>query len=38
MTAENSYPDLIDKLADGISKLTSSEAWRDYLGFQVEQE
>jgi antirestriction protein ArdC len=28
------HADLIDKLADGVSKLTSSEEWQDYLDFQ----
>jgi len=34
MTAENNYSDLIDKLADGIGKLTSSDGWQNYLDFQ----
>jgi antirestriction protein ArdC len=34
MTGKNSHPELVEKLAAGISNLTSSEEWRRYLDFQ----
>lgn len=34
MTAMNNHPELIEKLAEGISNLTSSEEWQHYLSFQ----
>jgi antirestriction protein ArdC len=33
-TGKNAHPELIEKLAEGISNLTSSEEWRRYLDFQ----
>lgn len=34
MTAKNNHPELIEKLTEGISNLTSSEEWQHYLDFQ----
>ena len=34
MTAKNNHPELIEKLAEGIGNLTSSEEWQHYLDFQ----
>ncbi|MHB1519573.1 MAG: ArdC-like ssDNA-binding domain-containing protein [Acidimicrobiales bacterium] len=34
MTAKNNHPELIEKLAEGISNLTASEEWQHYLTFQ----
>jgi hypothetical protein len=34
MTAKNTHPELIEKLTEGISNLTSSEEWQHYLDFQ----
>jgi antirestriction protein ArdC len=34
MTAKNNHPELIEKLVEGISNLTSSEEWQHYLDFQ----
>ena len=34
MTAKNNHPELIEKLADGISNLTTSEEWQRHLDFQ----
>ena len=34
MTAKNNHPELIEKLTEGISNLTSSEEWQHYLNFQ----
>ena len=34
MTAKNSHPELIEKLTEGISNLTSSEHWHRHLDFQ----
>jgi hypothetical protein len=34
MTAKNNHSELIEKLAEGISNLTSSEEWQHYLDFQ----
>jgi antirestriction protein ArdC len=34
MTLMNSRPDLLTQLEEGIARLTSSAAWRDYLVFQ----
>jgi hypothetical protein len=34
MTAEKNHPELIERLAEGISNLTSSEEWQHYLDFQ----
>ncbi|MHB8247121.1 MAG: hypothetical protein ACYDGN_17605 [Acidimicrobiales bacterium] len=34
MTAKNNHPELIEKLAEGIANLTSSEEWQRYLTFQ----
>jgi antirestriction protein ArdC len=34
MTAKNNHPELIAQLAEGISNLTSSEDWQNYLDFQ----
>jgi len=34
MTAKNDHPELIEKLTEGISNLTSSEAWQRHLDFQ----
>ena len=34
MTAKNNHPELIEKLAEGIGNLTSSEQWQHYLDFQ----
>ena len=34
MTTKNTHPDLLAQLEEGILRLTSSEAWRDYLLFQ----
>jgi hypothetical protein len=34
MTAKNNHPELIEKLVEGISNLTSSEEWQHYLTFQ----
>ena len=34
MTVRNNQPELIDKLTEGIAKLTSSEEWRCYLRIQ----
>jgi antirestriction protein ArdC len=34
MTAKNNHPELIEKLAEGVSNLTTSECWQRYLDFQ----
>ena len=34
MTAKNNHPELIEKLAEGISNLTTSEEWQRHLDFQ----
>jgi len=34
MTTKNNHPELIEKLAEGISNLTTSEQWQHYLTFQ----
>jgi hypothetical protein len=34
ITVTNNQPELIEKLAEGISNLTSSEDWQHYLDFQ----
>lgn len=34
VTANNSHPELIEKLAEGIANLTTSEQWQRYLDFQ----
>ncbi len=34
MTAKNNHPELIEKLAEGISNLTTSEEWQRYLDCQ----
>jgi len=34
MTAKNNHPELIEKLTDGISRLTTSDEWQRYLDFQ----
>jgi len=34
MTAKNQHPELIEKLTEGISKLTTSEEWQHYLDYQ----
>ncbi len=34
MTAKNNYPELLEKLTEGISNLASSEQWQHYLDFQ----
>ncbi|MCL4433287.1 MAG: ArdC-like ssDNA-binding domain-containing protein [Actinobacteria bacterium] len=34
MTAKKGHPELIEKLAEGISNLTSSEEWQRYLDYQ----
>ena len=34
MTAKNNHPELIEKLAEGISNLTTSEEWQCHLDFQ----
>jgi hypothetical protein len=34
LTAKNNHPELIEKLTDGITKLTTSEEWQHYLDFQ----
>ena len=34
MTAKNNHPELIEKLAEGISNLTSSDEWQHYLTLQ----
>ena len=34
MTAKNNHPELIEKLAEGIRNLTTSEEWQRHLDFQ----
>ncbi|HUC14412.1 MAG TPA: ArdC family protein, partial [Acidimicrobiales bacterium] len=34
MNTKNNHPELIEKLTEGISNLTSSEEWQRYLDFQ----
>lgn len=34
MTAKNNHPELIEKLTEGISNLTSSDQWQHYLDLQ----
>jgi antirestriction protein ArdC len=34
MTTKNTHPELLVQLEEGILRLTSSDAWRDYLVFQ----
>ena len=34
MTAKKNYPELLEKLTEGISNLASSEQWQHYLDFQ----
>jgi hypothetical protein len=34
MTSKNTHPELLVQLEEGILRLTSSDAWRDYLVFQ----
>jgi antirestriction protein ArdC len=34
MTTKNNHPELIAQLAEGISNLTSTEEWQNYLDFQ----
>jgi hypothetical protein len=34
MTTKSARPDLLDRLAEGIASLTTSDAWRDHLAFQ----
>jgi len=34
MTTKNNHPELIEKLAEGISNLTTSDDWEHYLDFQ----
>ena len=34
MTAKNNHPELIAQLTEGISQLTSSKDWQEYLDFQ----
>ena len=34
MTAKNNHPELIEKLAEVISNLTTSEEWQRHLDFQ----
>jgi hypothetical protein len=34
MTAKDNHPELIEKLTEGISNLTTSDEWQNYLDFQ----